>query len=69
MKRGVPDVLVFTPAPAGKRPVAIELKRTRGGVVSPHQRDWLAGLGRAGWLVHVARGAADAIAYLCACGY
>lgn len=69
LKRGVPDVLVFTPAPIGLRPVAIELKRERGGVVSPQQVGWLAGLHGAGWLTHVARGAHDAIAFLMACGF
>lgn len=69
MKSGVPDVLVFTPAPCGRMPVAIELKRQRGGVVSPAQQDWLAGLRNCGWEAYVARGAAEAIMLLQSLGY
>jgi len=58
LKRGVPDVLIFTRPPRGDYcGVAIELKRADGsGRVSPEQREWLDGLARAGWCVFVAHG-------------
>lgn len=69
MKQGVPDVLVFTPAPVGGKPVAIELKRVRGGTVHPAQWAWLDALAAAGWDAYVARGADEAIAILLRHGY
>ena len=69
MKAGVPDVLVFTPAPVGGKPVAIELKRVRGGTVHPAQWAWLDGLANCGWDAYLARGSAEAIAILTKHGY
>jgi len=69
MKSGVPDVLVFTPAPRGGGPCAVELKRTRGGQVSATQHAWLDALAKCGWHVYVARGADEAIKQLQALGY
>lgn len=70
-KRGVPDVLIFdTPPKLEARGVnvfpgvAIELKKEKGGTVSPEQKQWLEALQNRGWMVHVARGADDAIRYL-----
>jgi hypothetical protein len=34
----------------------LELKRRKGGVTSPEQRDWIARLGAAGYDVRVCRG-------------
>lgn len=74
VKSGVPDVLIFDPPP--KRPevrgVAVELKRQKGAPskVSENQLAWLADLQAAGWLTHIAYGAADAIEWLIeVCGF
>jgi hypothetical protein len=69
-KSGVPDVLIFLPAPAALfRGVALELKRETGGRVSPNQVEWHRSLTDAGWRVLVARGADDAIRQLQTLGY
>lgn len=55
VKAGVPDV--FLPVPKGGAPgLWIEMKRTRGGVISPEQAEWIAGLAAHGHRVVVARG-------------
>lgn len=70
VKRGVPDVLIFTvPKPLKASGVAIELKRLRGGIVTQEQKDWHTALKKVGWQVHVARGAVDAIDWLKTLGY
>lgn len=56
VSRGVPDLQV----PAWG--LWIEMKRTRGGTVSPEQRDWIAYLESIGQTVIVAKGANEAIA-------
>lgn len=68
---GVPDVLIFSPAPnmPGARGVAIELKRTSGAHVTPQQEAWLDALRRAGWVAEVCAGAAAAIKTLAQLGY
>lgn len=54
-KAGVPDYLL--PVQRGEHVgLAIELKRTDGGRVSPEQREWLAHLASAGWHTAVAHG-------------
>jgi hypothetical protein len=60
LSRGVPDVLVFEPL-AGYVGIAIELKRRKGGAVSPEQRRWLGWLAERGWLAILAHGADAAI--------
>lgn len=55
--RGVPDLFVL----AQGRLVAIELKRLKGGVVSPEQREWIEALNVAGVPAYVCRGAEQAI--------
>jgi len=60
LSRGVPDVLVFEPM-AGYVGIAIELKRRKGGTVSPEQRRWLGWLAERGWLAILAHGADAAI--------
>ena len=60
---GVPDVLIFEPL-AGHVGVAIELKRVKGGKVSPEQARWLEWLRARGWCAFVARGADEAMARL-----
>lgn len=71
VKAGVPDILIFDIPPKLESRgvqvfpgIAIELKRTKGGTVSPEQKQWLEALQNRGWMVHVARGADDAIKYL-----
>jgi hypothetical protein len=59
----VPDVLIFEPL-AGHVGVAIELKRVKGGKVSPEQERWLGWLRARGWCAFVARGADEAMARL-----
>ena len=69
-KKGVPDVLVFTP-PDGKAfyGVAIELKRKKGGRLKPEQVQWLEDLNRCGWLTECCAGADEAIKFLEELGY
>lgn len=54
VSRGVPDL--FCP----ELYLWIEMKREKGGVVSPEQRDWLSYLGDIGYAVLVCRGLDDA---------
>lgn len=56
--KGFPDYLIIV---AG-RLIAIELKRRKGGKVSPEQKDWLAALNAVGIEAVVCNGAAEAIA-------
>lgn len=66
VKPGVPDIIIIDIPP--NYPTApgavIELKRTRGGVVSPEQEDWLQHFEAHGWCCCVAKGAADGIRFL-----
>ena len=63
VSKGCPDILIFDRPP--KEPdcagVAIELKRQKGGRVSPEQKDWLENLKTRGWVAAVCRGANDAV--------
>lgn len=69
-KKGVPDVLIFTPPPLGNYVgAAIELKRTKGGKVSEEQRKWLEGLAECGWFTAVAKGFDEAKRTLDSLGY
>jgi hypothetical protein len=63
VKRGCPDILIFTPPPRFpiRNGTAIELKRSDGGVVSREQKEWLENLRSHGWVTTVAYGADDAI--------
>ena len=65
MRAGAPDLILWRRTPGGS-PVAIELKRSVGGRVSESQEQTHALMRREGWVVIVARGAADAIAQLMA---
>lgn len=60
VRSGVPDVFVVLPT----KVVAIELKRTKGGVVSDNQKYWIKTLNGAGLKSIVARGASEAIAFV-----
>ena len=39
LRTGVPDLVVFVP---NKGTVYIEMKRVKGGIVSPEQKEWIA---------------------------
>lgn len=71
VKRGVPDLIIFDRPPAlpGAPAAAIEMKRRKGGVVSPEQREWLEKLRQRGWAVAVCEGADQAIRVLEEWGY
>jgi hypothetical protein len=75
VKRGVPDILIFTPPPSGVGVgLAIELKRPRQGKrpkgrVSDHQRIWMESLRATGWRAEVAYGFEHALEILIAAGY
>lgn len=63
VRAGVPDLLCIVPRPDGTNNlVFIELKRTKGGIVSEEQRDWVAALNLCiGVGAYVAKGADEAI--------
>jgi len=60
VKAGVPDIFICV---AG-RVVAVEMKRIKGGVVSPHQKEWIETLNEHGLETVVARGASEAIEFI-----
>jgi hypothetical protein len=70
VKRGIPDVLIFSPC-AGFVGMAVELKRADGvpSDVKTWQADWLEALRSVGWLAVVAYGAEDAKRQILAAGY
>ena len=68
-RQGVPDILLDVPGGGRKNcgchlfhGLRIELKREKGGAVSPQQSDWHDNLRGRGYKVVVARGANEAIA-------
>ena len=55
VRSGVPDL--FLPVAAnGKHGLFIEMKRSKGGRLSPEQKDWLAYLSAAGYQAHCCAG-------------
>lgn len=68
---GMPDLLIFSPAPNRPelRGVAVEMKRAKGGRVSPAQKRAHALLRACGWEVRVCRGAVEAFKFLGEMGY
>ena len=69
-KRGLPDILIFTPSPVTGRPVAIELKRVKFSSTTQDQRDWLRKLeDRCGWKAYICKGFSAALEVLKANGY
>ena len=71
VKPGVPDILIFDRPPLSPENVgvAIELKRQKGGRVTPEQIAWLEDLKARGWAVAVCRGAMEAIRFLQELGF
>jgi|SRR5690606_28191836 len=71
VKPGVPDVIILDRPP--RRPeapgVTIELKRRRGGRLSPFQRQWIERMRELGWIAEVCEGADEAIRLLESLGY
>lgn len=55
VRPGFPDLLLLTPR-GGYAGLIIELKRVRGGVVSPQQADWHTWLRAQGFFVQVCAG-------------
>ena len=62
---GFPDLVAMWP---GGGVAFIEMKRLKGGVISPNQADWIDLLGRYGFAAAVCPGADAAIAFLRQCG-
>lgn len=76
VRPGVPDILIFSPAPSAPnaRGVAIELKAPKekgrpAGRISQEQTTWLLALGRSGWLCKIAYGFNDAVRFLTDLGF
>lgn len=60
VKAGVPDL--FLPVPRGKYAgLFLEMKRRKGGVVSPEQKKWIAALRERGYAAEVAQGGWEAV--------
>lgn len=60
VSKGFPDI--FIPFPYGEfHGLFIEMKRTKGGVVSSEQKDWIAALNRKGYQAQVCRGFDEAV--------
>lgn len=69
-RRGIPDVLIFDPClwcESHYVGIAIELKRVKGGRVTPEQDAWHHALEERGWLVRVCKGAGEAIDFIQQC--
>lgn len=60
LRRGFPDLIVCL----NKRVVCVEMKRVKGGVVSPFQAQWLEVLNTHGVESRVCRGAKQAIDFI-----
>ena len=69
--KGFPDLLIFDRPPLypSCSGIAIEMKRVKGGKLDPAQGLWLNSLAERGWIIHVAKGANDAIRFLEGLGY
>lgn len=65
---GMPDLLIFDPV-AGFVGCALEMKRSKGGRLSPVQKKWLKNLEARNWHCIVGFGADDAIQKLRGVGY
>ena len=70
VKRGVPDIIIFTPPPSDPdvRGVAIELKHGKS-YPTKHQKEWLNRLKSIGWEARVCRGVGEAIDFIREMGY
>ena len=59
VKKGVPD-LCLPVARCGYHGLFIELKRQKGGTISPEQKAWIQALNGQGYRAEVCKGAAEA---------
>lgn len=59
-KRGVPDIILLHPS-REYHGLAIEMKKDKGGTVSPEQKEWIKNLTDEGYLARVCRGSFEAI--------
>lgn len=68
---GFPDYIILLPLGVfgDKIPVAIEMKKPHGGVVSSNQKAWLAQLESVGFECAVCNGASEAVKFLRDLGY
>jgi hypothetical protein len=71
VKAGVPDIIILSHPPRfrGARGVAIELKRVKGGQLSPEQMRWMDDMSGLGWIVKRCNGAGEAIDFCRELGY
>ena len=63
VRRGFPD-MILPVARGAYHSLAIELKRRKGGTVSPEQKAWIEALKEQGWCAVVCRGADEAISVI-----
>lgn len=71
LSAGFPDLAIYLPPPRcpGKVGTVIEMKRVKGGKLSPEQMAWLNFLDRMSWVSLVCYGADQAIKALLELGY
>jgi len=60
VKKGFPDYIILFP----DRAIFIEMKRVKGGVVSPEQKEWIADLQRLGFRAEICKGFLEAKALI-----
>ena len=73
-KSGHPDIIIYDRpylCENGSMYVgcAIEMKRKKGGIVSPEQAQWITNLRNRGWACNICYGAEEAISFLKTLGY
>lgn len=66
---GAPDLVLIKPCPIDRKPVAIEMKRQKGGKYSDAQKTVIADMRKTGWWVLTPSGAAQAIEFLQELGF
>lgn len=65
LSKGFPDLLIFAQNKSKtQRNLFIEMKRKKGGVLSPEQKEWINWLDMMGYCVGVAKGCESAIEIL-----
>lgn len=66
---GAPDLVLMDLCPLTDQPVAIEMKRTRGGKISVHQEEVIGRMRTEGWIVLDPKGYGEAIKMLVEIGF
>ena len=70
VKRGLPDLLLFSKSPVTGKPCAIEMKRVKYSSTTPEQREWLRKLDEeCGWDTFICKGYNAAFEVLKSLGY